>query len=112
MSELRFEVYLIKLPDFYRLTLSRFRLGSSKLSVERGRYQNVERSRRFRNLCSNDKIGDEFHLLLECDNPSNQQFRKKYLPNVCQTNANVIKLSSLLNLQCVAKLTGVARYLA
>ena len=88
--ELMFEDYLVKLTDFQRTVLCRFRVGSSKLPVERG-YQNIERNRRFCNLCDNNSIGDEFHLLLECDNPHIKRLRGKYLPRYCQSGANVIK---------------------
>ena len=49
----------------YTIVLYRFRLGSCKLPAERGRNHNIPRDRRFVDLCNQDKLGDQFHILLE-----------------------------------------------
>ena len=110
-TEFKFENYLVKVPDRLRITLCNFRVGSSKLPVERGRYQNIERERRYCNICNCNKLGDEFHLLLECNGQNMNDLRKKYLPKFCQSGANVVKFESLLNSQSVVKLTQLAKFL-
>ena len=96
-TDFKFEVYLLKLPDFYRMILTRFRLGCSKLPVERGRYQNVDRDRRFCQLCNDNKIGDEFHIMLECKNNTLVAQRKSLFPQFCLSRPNVLKFCSLMN---------------
>jgi len=106
-TEFKFEDYLVKLSDGNRIVLSRFRLGCSKLPIERGRYQNIERHRRFCQLCDEGRLGDEFHILLECKNVTLISQRKKLLPMFCQSRPNVVKFCNIMNddknLSCLVK---------
>ena len=62
----RYENYLSNLNSKSRLALCRFRLSNHKLPIERGRFSNIERERRFCQLCNGNMIGDEFHFIIEC----------------------------------------------
>ena len=110
-SEFKFERYLLELSDFQRTVLARFRLGSSKLPIERGQYQNVIRERRYCNLCENNEVGDEFHLLFQCRNRHVTTLRHSLLPEFCHNRPNSIKFSSLMNMHDAAKLRNLVRYL-
>jgi len=44
----------------------RFRTLNHKLPIEKGRRENIEKSRSTCNFCNKDEIGDEFHFILEC----------------------------------------------
>jgi hypothetical protein len=70
------EHYLRKLPRKLRIPLCKFRSSSHKLQIERGRYNNVPRHERYCTLCNTNKLGDEFHFLLECNALDN--IRRKY----------------------------------
>ena len=111
-TEFRFEDYLVKLPNVHRIVLCRFRLGCSKLPVERGRYHNVPRERRYCSLCHDGKVGDQFHLLLECTNLDVVNFRKRYLSKYYLKSVNVLKLHSLFNMKNYSKIVKLARYVA
>ena len=68
-QELRMETYLLEIKDFkLRRLLSRFRLSSHDLEIERGRYLKppVPASERFCKTCQNNCIEDEKHILVEC----------------------------------------------
>ena len=56
--------------------ITKFRTCNHKLSVEKGRYNNVERYMRYCDICNQDMLGDEYHLLLECKNTDIKRFRK------------------------------------
>ena len=75
-----YENYLSKLNSKSRLALCRFRLSNHKLPIERGRFSNIKRERRFCQLCNKNMIGDEFHFILEC--PALQHLREHFLPNI------------------------------
>ena len=76
------EPYLIELPPCLRLSLCRFRLSNTRLPKILGRYTNTPRDQRFCTLCTMvEKLGDEFHLLFECNHPQLVQLRVKYIPN-------------------------------
>jgi hypothetical protein len=46
--------------------MCKFRCGNRKLPIVTGRYQNIERTARICNMCTQQKLGDEFHYLFEC----------------------------------------------
>ena len=75
--EFKIEPYITELQPRAYITLSRFRTTNNRLPIERGRWENVERSQRFCNLCTGNMLGDEFHYLLECTYFTEE--RKKYL---------------------------------
>ena len=88
-----FESYLTLLPERLRIFFTQFRLGNTKLpietgrwfdvdrndietgrwfdvdrnDIEKGRWFDVDRNERYCTLCNGNEIGDEFHLLFQCD---------------------------------------------
>ena len=47
----------------YRTSLTRFRLSSHKLEIERGRYNNILRENRKCKMCNGNAIENEYHFL-------------------------------------------------
>ena len=47
-----YENYLSNLISKSRVILCKFRLSNHKLPIERGRFSNIQRERRFCNLCN------------------------------------------------------------
>ena len=69
--------YLCGIKEKYiRINITKFRLGSHNLMIERGRWTNKELIDRECNLCG--KLEDEYHAVIEC--PRYQEFRKRYIP--------------------------------
>ena len=67
----------------YKIALSRFRLSSHKLEIERGRHIRNSRQERTCKLCPINAIENEFHFLLVC--PFYRELRQKYLkPFYCR----------------------------
>lgn len=60
------EHYLTLLPKKLSKILVKVRTTNHHLPVEVGRWSNVHRNERYCNLCNCNKIGDEFHYILEC----------------------------------------------
>lgn len=60
----------------YKIALSKFRLSSHNLEIERGRYFNVPRSERICKICQMNVIENEFHFRLTC--PLYTDLRRKY----------------------------------
>ena len=72
------EQYLDSIHDKkFKIALSRFRLSSHRLEVERGRYRDIARSDRKCKLCTQNSIENEYHFLLSC--PQYINLRRKYL---------------------------------
>ena len=104
-----YENYLSNLNSKSRLALCRFRLSNHKLPIERGRFSNIERERRFCQLCNGIMIGDEFHFILEC--PALQHLREHFLPKYCQTYPNTLKLYNLFTTRNRNILNRLCKYI-
>ena len=90
------EKYLINLPFCYRVALTKLRTANHKLPIEKGRYRNLPREERKCSLCNEEKIGDEFHFLLEC--PFFNDIRANYIDKYYRIRPNFHKFSQLLAL--------------
>jgi len=78
-----FEEYLDNLEYNQRIHFCRFRTCNHKLPIETGRWSNTTRSERLCKLCNENKLGDEFHYILECSRFRVE--RKNYLgKNFCE----------------------------
>ena len=76
----------------FRVSLSKFRLSSHDLAIEKGRYNNINRKNRLCTYCNMNVIENDFHFLLVC--AKNRHLRIKYFkPYFCQwPNVNKFKI--------------------
>ena len=82
-KEFKMEAYLTDIIDFkIRKVISRFRLSSHSLPIEKGRHCKpvIPAESRFCNRCIDQVVGDEYHFLLVC--PSLQDLRETLLNNI------------------------------
>ena len=82
-NELSFEKYLdIIQSSKYKLALTKFRLSSHDLMIEKGRHMNIPRIDRKCAQCNMNAIEDEYHFLLVCQ--KYKHLRRQYLkPYYC-----------------------------
>ena len=100
--------YLVSMPnDFIRIALSRLRLGSHHLNIERGRWHKIEFLDR--KCCMCNDIEDEFHFVLIC--PRFHEFRKKYLPYDLYNNPSMYKFIKFLNSNDLLKIRKLGIFL-
>ena len=86
--------YLFHIKEKYiRISISKFRLGSHNLMIERGKWTKKELIDRKCNLC--DKIEDEYHVIIEC--PRYEKIRKFYIPKYLLKRPSMFKLIQFLN---------------
>ena len=90
------------------MLLCKFRLGNSKLPIERGRYNNIPREQRYCELCNSNIISDKCHFILECTVLNELRF--KFLPKHCHNYPNIIKFSSLLDFKSIIILQKLCKY--
>ena len=93
----------------FRFIYASFRSSSHDLEIERGRYNNIERSLRLCRLCEDNCIEDEYHVLLCCDIYSD--LRVLYLPYKYFTNPTQHKFAILMATQNEKLIKSVATYL-
>ena len=67
-TEPRYEPYLDTITNRkIRVQYTKFRLSDHDLDIEKRRHMKVERSNRYCKLCTTGDIGDELHLLFDCN---------------------------------------------
>ena len=106
---IKFEKYLDNLPEGYRSSFTKFRLGNHKLPIETGRHKNIPRERRLCTLCSCNKLGDEFHVIFECRKL--EKLRKKWFPSLHQKRYNVCSFDALFNTDNSARIVDIVKFI-
>ena len=81
---------ILNIGDAIRLCW--FRTTNQNLPIETGRWRNIDRGNRYCNLCNCQKLGDEYHYVLECSSLNDK--RKQLLPKYFMKD---IMLSNSLN---------------
>ena len=106
------EYYLTNLPYNLRLAMSRIRTCNHRLPIEVGRYTSSYKPRQDRicTKCNSMLPGNEFHFILECNNPILLELRGKYISPYYTSQPSMEKLAELFNNRG-KKLFKLARYI-
>jgi hypothetical protein len=83
------------LPYPLYIQYCRFRTSNHKLAIETGRHRGIPRHERYCTSCNEGKMGDEFHMILECSAFKRQ--RSKFIDNVYTNRPNALKFGNLFN---------------
>ena len=75
-----------------RSLFSNLRLGTLKLEIETGRYDKIDKGRRFCRLCDSGKIENECHFLFDC--PALTIPRSPILENIIRMHPRISQLST------------------
>ena len=78
----------------FRIALSRFRISSYDLFIERGSYENLHRNKRICKFCNSQSVESEYHFLLVC--PYYAELRNKYFKCYNGHWPNLNKFGSLM----------------
>ncbi|XP_070179034.1 uncharacterized protein [Littorina saxatilis] len=105
-----YESYLDKLPNCYKIALTKFRTSNHKLPIEKGRYTNLPKYERVCTKCNLNRVGDEFHFLLEC--PALAEIREKFIPPHFRQHPNFFKYSNLMTTPNRKKLLNLGKFVA
>ena len=103
------EKYLDSLPWCYRVACTKLRTSNHKLPIEKGRYRSLPREERKCTFCDSDKIGDEFHFLLECT--KSNDICTKYLPKYYWVRPIFLKYSQLLSTLSKKKMLNLGKFI-
>ncbi len=95
-QEFKLEKYLLCENQKYRQAICNFRVNNNRIRKVSGRYKGLDRSQRFCNLCNDNRLGDEFHILLECRDANIATPRQKYMPKYYMNHPSMFKLILLL----------------
>ena len=100
--------YLSNLQNnFIRIALTKLRLGSHNLLIERGRWSNIAFENRKCLLCN--EIEDEYHFVVVCI--KFHELRIKYLPKLLYLRPSMFKFVNFLNSRNVSDLKKLGLFL-
>ena len=92
-----------------RNAISKLRLSSHSLYIEKGRHRDVARNDRKCTLCRLNDIEDEYHFTLIC--PVYNDLRKEYLQKYFYVKPSVNKYITLMNSSKLKTLKNLATYI-
>ena len=93
----------------YKVALTRFRLSSHDLRIERGRYENIARAERICKFCNMSMIENEYHFLLVC--PLYAELRRKFLKAYFCHWPNMNKFDNLMMSNSKQVILNVAKFI-
>ena len=76
-----------------------------------GRYHDVRREERFCDKCNSEQVGDEYHVLFQCQNQYITQLRNKYIPEYYRVNANHRKYIKMMQCSNVHFLNNLSQFI-
>lgn len=104
------QYYLCKpMPQHFKKLITKIRLSSHCLSVESGRYHNIERKNRLCQFCLPPSIEDEYHFILVC--LAYATIRKQLIKSYYWQKPSAFKLIQLLSVNNVKQLSNLGKFL-
>ena len=79
----------------HRNAISKLRMSSHRLAIEKGRHNDIARQNRKCIFCTTNDIEDEYHFVLIC--PRYQTLRLQHIKRYYRTNPSMLKFIQLLN---------------
>ena len=108
----KLEEYLVHLPTLLKRALCNLRTNNSKIPKVVGRFTNTPREHRYCTLCTSEELlGDEYHLLLECKNQQIVTLRNKYIPDTFTRHPSMQKCINLLSSVDMSEIRKLAYFL-
>ena len=93
----------------FRHSYAQFRTGVHDLEIERGRYRNVPRNERICKVCSDNKVEDEFHFILQC--VAYSDIRTCFIPSRYYIRPSIHNLHNLLASRNDSTIRNIAQYI-
>ena len=91
-----------------QIALSRFRLSSHQLMIERGRYTNIPKEERICKFCNSQAIENEYHFLMTCD--LYKDLRNKYFKQYYRRWPTLNKFDKLMSSSNKTEILKLSKY--
>ena len=108
-TEFKMEFYINELQPKFYIPIARYRTANNRLPIERGSWNDTERSQRVCTLCNRNELGDEFHYLFECE--FFKETRRLYLPSFYRKHVNTLKFQTLMTSTRIKLLQQLSRFI-
>ena len=102
------KVSFYKTNKKYTTSLTRFRLSSHELLIEKERHLHIKREDRLCKYCNMNMVENEHHFLLVC--PKYANLRKQYLTNYYCRWPSVEKFKNLMSSKSQHNLINLSKY--
>lgn len=89
--------------------ISKIRMSSHKLNIERGRYNNTDRCRRICTSCNSGDIEDEYHFIIKCE--TFKDIRSKCIKSYYFQNPSMFKFVQLMKTDNIKDLSNLAKFI-
>ena len=93
-----YEIYLQCVMKKHRNALTKLRLSSHKLPIEKMRYQNVASDKRLCTIGPGGEVGDEIQFLTECSHPKMLESRQNFFEKARVHHGYQTKISTISHL--------------
>ena len=93
----------------YITSLTKFRLSSHELLIEKGRHLHITREDRLCKYCNMNLVENEYHFLLVC--PKYANLRKEHLTNYYCRWPTVEKVKNLMSSKSRNTLINLSKYI-
>ena len=106
-----FEAYLLCVPKYIRMYLTRFRISSHSLRIQTGRYEKnkIARNERYCMYCGSRDIEDTYHFI--CIWPCYSTLRSRYIDKFYFLLPSVLKFNPLMGSSNKNILINLAKYI-
>lgn len=104
------ETYILELSTKSYIALAQFRTTNNKLPIEKGRWENIDRSQRYCSLCNRNLIGDEYHFLIECE--YFKEARLVYIPRYYIRHCNTYTFAQIMSSPNVKLLNRLSEFVS
>ena len=106
-----FEAYLVCVPKYLRMYLTRFRISSHSLPIQTGRYKKdkIARNERYCMYCGSRDIEDTYHFICIC--PCYSTLGSRYIDKFYFLRPSVLKCNLLMGSTNTIILINLAKYI-
>ena len=104
------EEYLVKLNKCNRQYITKLNTGNNQLPIISGRHRHINREEWYCTKCNDRQTGDEYHVLLQCQNQDDVQLRNTYLPEYYILRPNNFQFAELMQRKNVKLLSNLAQF--
>ena len=104
------EKYL-NLSKEVRLPICRLETNNNKAPIVVGGYSNIPRSNRKCHICDLNVLGDEYHVVLECNNVQLVRQRRKFMQLYYRNRSSMYKFISLMSNTQELSCTQLRKYM-
>ncbi len=105
------EEYLVELSKYNRMYITKLRTGFNQLPFIIDRHRQISREERYCTKCDVGQVGDEFHVLLQCQSQDIVQLGNTYVLEYYLIRLNHYNFAELVQRKNTELITNFAQFI-